>query len=66
MEFTKDVIELLIAHTERDLAVMSDLRFVQVPEVLRANQYDGMNLKLFVFLDKLMSAYESTCALDLS
>jgi GMP synthase (glutamine-hydrolysing) len=66
MEFTKDVIELLIAHTERDLAAMSDLRFVQVPEVLRANQYDGMNLKLFVFLDKLMSAYESTCALDLS
>lgn len=57
MEFTKDVIELLIAASERELAALTGHRFVQPPHALRANEYDSMNQKLLGFLDKLMAAY---------
>ncbi|WP_394841408.1 type 1 glutamine amidotransferase [Pendulispora brunnea] len=59
MEFTKDVIESSIAHSERELTESSGLRFVQRPDVLRANDYRTMNEQLFVFLDNLVAAYES-------
>jgi len=59
MEFTKDVVESLIAHSEQELATSAGRPFVQPPEVLRAQDYRAMNEKLFVFLDKLASAYES-------
>ena len=57
MEFTPAVIELLIAASERELAMLTAHRFVQQPAALRANHYDEMNQKLFGFLDKLMQAY---------
>lgn len=57
MEFTREVVELLIAASEGDLAALKNHRFVQQPGALRANDYDAMNEKLFGFLDKLMAAY---------
>ena len=59
MEFTREVIELLIAASERELAALVDSRFVQQPAALRANDYDSMNQKLFGFLDKLVAAYRA-------
>jgi GMP synthase (glutamine-hydrolysing) len=59
MEFTPDVIELLIEASERELATLNGHRFVQKPEALRANDYRDMNEKLFGFLDKLAEAYVS-------
>jgi len=59
MEFTKDVIERLIAASERELAALTRRRFVQQPDALRADDYDAMNQKLFIFLDKLMAAYDA-------
>lgn len=57
MEFTTNVVELLIAASERELATLTNHRFVQQPDALRANEYDFMNQKLFGFLDKLVAAY---------
>ncbi|MGE8061094.1 type 1 glutamine amidotransferase [Pseudomonas sp. NPDC089547] len=57
MEFTREVVELLIAASEAELATLTDRRFVQTPDALRANDWDDMNQKLYVFLDKLMEAY---------
>jgi len=57
MEFTREVIELLIEASERELATLTAHRFVQQPDVLRANDYDAMNQMLFGFLDKLVAAY---------
>lgn len=57
MEFTPDVIELLIAACGRELATLAAHRYVQRPEALRAASYDAMNRKLFGFLDRLVEAY---------
>lgn len=57
MELNRDVVELLIA--ECDLTRLSKHRFVQQADVLLANDYDAMNAKLFVFLDKLVSDYRA-------
>lgn len=57
MEFTREVVELLIAASERELATLLDRRFVQQPAALRANDWEEMNQKLFVFLDKLVEEY---------
>jgi GMP synthase (glutamine-hydrolysing) len=57
MELNREVIELLIAAS--DLAQLSKHRFVQQPTALRANDYDVMNEKLFLFLDKLVSDYRT-------
>lgn len=57
MEFTPEVVELLIAASERELATLTAHRFVQQAEVLRSNDYGTMNLKLFGFLDRLVAAY---------
>lgn len=62
MEFTPEVIELLIAATESELRTLVDHRFVQQPEALRANNYDDMNKRLFGFLDKLVAEYRSVAA----
>ncbi|WP_122341807.1 type 1 glutamine amidotransferase [Pseudomonas caricapapayae] len=58
MEFTKEVIELLIEASASDLAKLTDRRFVQQPEALRENDWDEMNEKLFGFLDKLVEEYK--------
>jgi GMP synthase (glutamine-hydrolysing) len=57
MEFTRDVIALLIAASENELAGLTHQRFVQQPDALRQHDYSEMNEKLFVFLDKLTEAY---------
>lgn len=57
MEFTSEVVELLIEASGRELATLIAHRFVQQPTALRANDYEAMNQKLFGFLDKLMGAY---------
>ncbi|MFL6605602.1 MAG: type 1 glutamine amidotransferase [Steroidobacteraceae bacterium] len=57
MEFTREVIELLIAASERELASLTGSRFVQQPAALRANDYASMNQSLFGFLDELVVAY---------
>jgi len=57
MEFTTEVVELLIAASAAELATLTDRRFVQQPQVLREHDYQEMNQKLFGFLDQLMAAY---------
>ncbi|WP_406235039.1 type 1 glutamine amidotransferase [Isoptericola jiangsuensis] len=59
MELTLEVVNLLIAASEEELAKLTGYRFVQQPEALRANSYDEMNRKLFGFLDKLMTTYKA-------
>lgn len=56
MEFTPEVIELLIAASESELATLAGHRFVQQPDALRRNDCTGMNHALFGFLDRLMEA----------
>jgi GMP synthase (glutamine-hydrolysing) len=57
MEFNRDVVELLIAHSAGELATLVDHQYVQQPDVLRQNDYTQMNETLFVFLDKLAHEY---------
>jgi GMP synthase (glutamine-hydrolysing) len=57
MEFTREVVERLIAASESELAAAMDRRFVQQPQALRANDYEQMNQKLFGFLDRLVADY---------
>lgn len=57
MEFNRDVVELLIAHSEGELATLVDHKYVQQPDVLRQNDYLQMNETLFAFLDKLAHEY---------
>lgn len=57
MELTRDVVELLIAHSENDLSRAAEYRFVDTPEKLRAHDYSQMNATLFTFLDKLAAHY---------
>lgn len=59
MEFTREVIELLIASAEHELATLAHHKFVQQPNVLRDNDYTDMNNKLFAFLDKLILEYRA-------
>ncbi len=59
MEFTPGLIELLIAASGRELAMLHGQRFVQQPDALRRNDYRAMNEKLFVFLDRLMLDYQT-------
>lgn len=56
MEFTKEVIELLIENTTSEFD--NPRKFVQSPEILRLNDYSEMNKHLLVFLDKLMEEYQ--------
>lgn len=62
MELTREVVELLIAASEQELAGLTHHRFVQQPDALRQNDYSEMNEKLFVFLDKLVGAYRIASA----
>jgi len=57
MEFTPEVVELLIAASEAELATLASHRYVQQPAILRAHDWQAMNGQLFVFLDRLMQAY---------
>lgn len=57
MEFTREVIELLIEAAEQELPTLMEHRFVQQPDVLRQHDFSEMNQKLGGFLDKLALAY---------
>jgi GMP synthase (glutamine-hydrolysing) len=57
MEFTKDIVALLIEND--DLSDALQYRFVDEPDVLLSHNYDEMNQKLYGFLDKLESFYKS-------
>lgn len=57
MEFTPEVVELLIAASETELSTLTSHRFVQQPATLRAHDWHAMYGPLFVFLDRLMQAY---------
>ena len=59
MEFTSDVVEMLIAHSEKDLSRAAEYRFVNTIEMLRSWDYSEMNQVLFIFLDKLEAKYRS-------
>jgi GMP synthase (glutamine-hydrolysing) len=59
MEFNREVVELLIAHSAGELATLADHKFVQQPDGLRQNDYSHMNETLFAFLDKLACEYEA-------
>lgn len=59
LEFTPEVVDLLIAASEPELATLASHRYVQQPAALRAHDWQVMNGKLFVFLDRLMQAYAS-------
>ncbi len=59
MEFTPEVIEQLIAASEQELTALASHRFVQQPDVLRANDYSAMNHTLHVFLDQLAKDYST-------
>ena len=59
MEFTPEVVALLIAEEEKFLTRNTTHKFVQKPGEIRNYDYTGMNSKLFVFLDKLTDEYNS-------
>ena len=57
MEFNRDVVEQLIAHSLGELTRLLDHKYVQQPDALRRNDYSQMNETLFVFLDRLANEY---------
>jgi len=57
MELTPEVVELLIANSEKDLSRAAEYRFVHTPAELRAHDYREMNQALFIFLNKLAERY---------
>ena len=57
LEFSPELIELLISHSEEELSLLNREKYVQSPKELRANSYEKMNELLFVFLDKLITTY---------
>lgn len=58
MEFTPQVVALLIEATAGDFAALTTHRFVQQPEVLRGHDHGEMNRYLFAFLDALTVAQQ--------
>lgn len=58
MEFTPEVVELLIAEEEAFLENNTTHRFVQKPNEIRNYDYTEMNQKLYAFLDKLVEEYQ--------
>lgn len=59
MEFTPEVVGLLIAEEIEFLTNNTTYQYVQKPEEIRSYDYAEMNAKLFLFLDKLASELKS-------
>lgn len=57
MEFTEEVVGLLIAEEFDFLTNNNEYTYVQKPDEIRRHDYTEMNDKLFVFLDKLSDEY---------
>lgn len=55
MEFTPEVVELLIAEEIDFLTKNTTHKYVQKPDEIRSYYYTEMNNKLFLFLDKMAS-----------
>ncbi len=55
MEFTPEVVELLIKEEENFLLNNTIHKFVQKPDQIRSFKYEEMNKKLFKFLDRLIA-----------
>ena len=55
MEFTPQVIDMLIAASGPELRAYRDRPFVQSPEVLRQHDFTAANELLFRFLDRLLA-----------
>lgn len=66
MEFTKELIELLIQYSKQELDNHQNNRFVQSPEQLRKNDYTSMNNQLYSFLSKLNNLYQQKGNTNLS
>jgi len=61
LEFTPDLIELLIKNSSKELESAKNARFVQQADELRDhNYYIEMNKLLFSFLDKLVYSYQKS------
>ncbi|NVN42528.1 gamma-glutamyl-gamma-aminobutyrate hydrolase family protein [Asaia siamensis] len=60
LEFTRDLVELLIDASQMELRQLADRPFVQPPETLRAHDYRDMNTRMFAFLDCLVSQISPT------
>ncbi len=54
-----EVVELLIAHSEKDLSRFAKYYFVNTADQLRAHDYSEINQMLFGFLDKLEAHYKA-------
>lgn len=59
MEFTPQIVELLIEHSQSELSQASQYRFVETSDILKAHDFSLMNQKLFTFLDKISQTYLS-------
>ena len=57
LEFSPELIELLLSHSEEELNQLVDEKYVQSSMELRTNSFGKMNELLFVFLDKLVMTY---------
>lgn len=57
LEFTPEVIRLMIKNSKDELEKFKDQKFVSSPETLRRYDFNEMNQKLYSFLDELMDAY---------
>ncbi|MCL4150165.1 UNVERIFIED_CONTAM: hypothetical protein GTU68_017331 [Idotea baltica] len=54
LEFTTEIIELLIENSQEELELLSEGKYIQSQVELKNNNYQEMNNLLFNFLDKLM------------
>ncbi len=59
LEFTSEVVALLILEDLAFLNSNTTHRFVQKPQVIRSYDYSQMNNRLFIFLDMLSKEYSS-------
>ena len=59
MEFTPEVVELLIAGEADFPTNNTTYKYVQQPDEIRDHDFSEMNEKLFQFLDKLVTEYSS-------
>jgi GMP synthase (glutamine-hydrolysing) len=59
MEFTPEVVDLLIEASQEELEDLAGGEFIQSPEELRENNYTEMNELLYGFLDRLAEKYFS-------
>lgn len=57
MEFTDELVELLIEHSETELEENKGRKFVQQADILRKNDYKAMNDNLYIFLDAFTREY---------